>query len=83
MSDDLLFDQDLLLAGLNMKKHPGINSYHAVKKVDLSALSNIDSAGVAYLVQIKIQYPALLLVNASMKLQVLAQLYGVENLFEK
>jgi len=51
--------------------------------LDLSQLDNIDSAGVAYLVQIKTQHPAILMINASAKLFVLAELYGVENLFEK
>lgn len=83
MNTDLLFGRDLLLADLSKQVHPAINTYQAIKKVDLSALNNIDSAGVAYLVQMKIQHPGLLLINASSKLRVLAELYGVENLFEK
>lgn len=81
MSHELLFNSSLLLADLAKKNHPAISSYRDLKYIDLHQLSDIDSAGVAYLVQIKIQYPTLLLINASAKLLVLAELYGVENLF--
>ena len=83
MSNDLLLSLDLLLANLSEQTYPAIDTYQTVDKVDLSQLNKVDSAGVAYLVQIKTQYPALLLINASAKLRVLAELYGVENLFEK
>lgn len=83
MNNDLVFDFDLLLTDFSKKIHPEINAYQAVTKIDLSQLKKVDSAGVAYLVQIKTQYPALLLLNASAKLRVLTELYGVENLFEK
>ena len=81
MSNDLLFAQDLLLADLSKQIHPAINTYQMIKKIDLSQLNNIDSAGIAYLVQIKSRYPDLLLINASKKLHILAELYGVENIF--
>tara|TARA_R110001592_G_scaffold310472_1_gene585015 strand:- start:1172 stop:1423 length:252 start_codon:yes stop_codon:yes gene_type:complete len=83
VSNDLLLSLDLLLANLSEQTYPAIDTYQTVDKVDLSQLNKVDSAGVAYLVQIKTQYPALLLINASAKLRVLAELYGVENLFEK
>jgi len=83
VSNDLLLSLDLLLANLSEQTYPAIDTYQTVDKVDLSQLNKVDSAGVAYLVQIKTQYPALLLTNASAKLRVLAELYGVENLFEK
>ena len=83
MSNDLLLSLDLLLANLSEQTYPAIDTYQTVDKVDLSQLNKVDSAGVAYLVQIKTKYPALLLINASAKLRVLAELYGVENLFEK
>jgi phospholipid transport system transporter-binding protein len=82
MSDPLLLTEDLLLASLSGQHHPKVSAYKAVEAIDLSQLNNVDSAGVAYLVQIKIQYPSLELLNASAKLQVLAQLYGVEYIFE-
>tara|TARA_R110001583_G_scaffold10601_6_gene48675 strand:- start:5026 stop:5277 length:252 start_codon:yes stop_codon:yes gene_type:complete len=83
VSNDLLLSLDLLLANLSEQTYPAIDTYQTVDKIDLSQLNKVDSAGVAYLVQIKTQYPALLLINASAKLRVLAELYGVENLFEK
>ncbi|RBW42423.1 hypothetical protein DS885_15400 [Psychromonas sp. B3M02] len=83
MSSRFVLERDLLLAGLSQQAYPKIATYHSVKHLELSHLENVDSAGVAYLVQIKTQFPALLMVNASAKLQVLAELYGVENLFEK
>jgi len=83
MSNCLLLDHDLLLADLSKQAHPSISHYQTITEIDLSQLHNIDSAGVAYLVQIKTHYPTLLLMNASAKLKVLAELYGVETLFEK
>jgi len=83
MSKHFLFDRDLLLAGLSKQSYPGVSTYHSVTHLDLSQLDNIDSAGVAYLVQIKTQHPAILMINAPTKLLVLAELYGIENLFEK
>jgi len=83
MSNNFLVNESILLASLSENKHPAVNTYQALEVLDLTQLKNVDSAGVAYLVQIKTQYPALLLVNASTKLRTLAGLYGVENLFEK
>ncbi|MEJ6077353.1 hypothetical protein MT391_02240 [Vibrio sp. 1-Bac 57] len=83
MSNDLLLSLDLLLANLSEQTYPAIETYQTVNNVDLSQINKIDSAGVAYLVQIKTKYPALKLINASDKLRILAELYGVENLFEK
>jgi len=83
VNNQLVFSQDLLLAELSSNVHPEIERYNAIEQIDLSLVNNIDSAGVAYLVQIKIQYPKLLLLNASKKLTVLAELYGVEYLFSK
>lgn len=74
---------DLLLANLSKQDCPAIQAYRDTQVLDLSQVTKIDSAGVAYLVQIKIRYPALLLTNAPEKLRVLAALYGVENFFEK
>ncbi len=81
MSNDLLLSLDLLLANLSEQTYPAIETYQTVNNVDLSQINKIDSAGVAYLVQIKTKYPALKLINASDKLRILAELYGVENLF--
>ncbi|WP_025565154.1 STAS domain-containing protein [Psychromonas sp. SP041] len=83
MSNNQLLERDLLLANLSEQAYPAVNTYQAIENLDLSQLNNVDSAGVAYLVQIKTQYPTLKLVNASAKLRVLAELYGVETFFEK
>jgi len=83
MSNDQLLSLDLLLANLSEQTYPAIETYQTINNVDLSQINKIDSAGVAYLVQIKSKYPALKLINASDKLRILAELYGVENLFEK
>ncbi|MEL0628706.1 hypothetical protein [Psychromonas aquatilis] len=83
MSNKLLLEESLLLAGFSEQRYPVVSAYQDVTTLDLSRLTNVDSAGVAYLVQIKTKYPTILLANASAKLKVLAALYGVENLFEK
>lgn len=83
MSSHFLAEKNLLLANLSQQSYPAIKTYQAFTTLDLSQLENVDSAGVAYLVQIKTQYPAILLVNAPAKVKTLAELYGVENLFEK
>lgn len=81
MNNEILFNNELLLADFNGHTPQTIGRYETIKNIDLSQLNNIDSAGVAYLVQIKMQYPQLILSNASAKLQVLAELYGVEHIF--
>ena len=81
MSNEILFSQNLVLADFSQHIHPTIESYETIKSIDLSELKSIDSAGVAYLVQIKMQYPELMLSNASAKLRILAELYGVEHIF--
>jgi len=83
MSNSMLLERDLLLANLSEQTYPVLETYQAFENLDLSQLNNVDSAGLAYLVQIKTQYPTLKLVNASVKLHVLAELYGVEDFFEK
>ena len=83
MSQEYLFSGDLLLAGLSEQAYPAVNTFSSFNKINLSQLVNVDSAGVAYLVQIKIQYPMLILIHASPKLLVIASLYGVEHFFEK
>ena len=81
MSDEMLFEKDLLLVNLSLHAHPSISTYQKIKAINLSQLNNIDSAGIAYLVQIKTKFPELMLINASVKLHVLAELYGVEYIF--
>jgi len=82
MNNELLFSDDLLLAGFSDRIHPAINTYKNIDKINLSALQNIDSAGIAYLVQIKMDYPKLRFYHASHKVIKLAELYGVEQIFK-
>jgi len=82
MSKELLFSDDLLLAGFSERIHPTVKKYKNIDNIDLSALKNIDSAGIAYLVQIKTHYPKLSFQHASEKLMRLAELYGVEKIFK-
>ena len=83
MSTPFLLSGDLLLENISNQSFLDIENYKAITVVDLTQINKIDSAGIAYLVQIKIHYPALLLINASAKLLILAELYGVEKFFEK
>ncbi len=57
-------------------------AYQDVKTIDLQQLINIDSAGLAYLVQIKTNNPSLLFTGVPEKTTILADLYGVSFLFK-
>ncbi|WP_028864244.1 STAS domain-containing protein [Psychromonas aquimarina] len=56
--------------------------YQDVKTIDLQQLINIDSAGLAYLVQIKTNNPGLSFIGVPEKITILADLYGVSFLFK-
>ncbi|MFT6927620.1 MAG: ABC-type transporter Mla MlaB component [Psychromonas sp.] len=73
---------NLLLSELSAKKFPNIKTYENTKKIDLQHLTNIDSAGIAYLVQIKTRIPNLCFDGVSDKILILAGLYGVSFLFK-
>ena len=73
---------NLLLNELSNKFFPGIASYQTIKTVDLRQLANIDSAGIAYLAQIKSNYAELGFVGVSDKILVLAHLYGLSFIFK-
>ena len=72
---------NLLLKALSSKRFPSIASYENIKAIDLQQLTNIDSAGVAYLAQIKSNYTDLCFVGVSDKILILANLYGLSFLF--
>jgi len=72
----------LLLTALSEKQFPDIASFENVKTIDLQQLQDIDSAGVAYLVQIKTYYSMINIIGVSDKIRVLADLYGVNFLFK-
>ena len=50
----------LLLAPLSLKIYPELSTYETINQVDLQLLDNIDSAGLAYLVQIKSHFPSII-----------------------
>lgn len=73
---------DLLLSELSAKKFSDVKTYQNSKKIDLQQLTNIDSAGIAYLVQIKITNPNVCFEGVSDNVSILAGLYGVSFLFK-
>jgi len=78
----MVLEGDLLLSELSAKKCPDIKTYQNTKKIDLQHLKNIDSAGIAYLVQIKTLTPNVCFEGVSDKVLTLAGLYGVSFLFK-
>ncbi|KPU82265.1 hypothetical protein JI57_04370 [Psychromonas sp. PRT-SC03] len=71
----------LLLAPLSLKIYPELSTYETINQVDLQLLDNIDSAGLAYLVQIKSHFPSIIFVGVSQKMLILSHLYGVNFIF--
>ena len=80
--ETMVLEGDLLLSELSAKKYSDINTYQNMKKIDLQRLTNIDSAGIAYLVQIKTISPNICFEGVSDKILILAGLYGVSFLFK-
>jgi len=73
---------DLMLSELSAQKFPDIKKYQNKKVIDLQDLTNIDSAGIAYLVQIKTNSPTICFQGVSDKILILADLYGVSFFFK-
>ena len=71
----------LVLNELSDKHFPEVASYKDIKTIDLQHLKNVDSAGIAYLAQVKSRYPDICFAGVSDKTQVLANLYGLSFLF--
>ncbi|AGH81887.1 hypothetical protein PCNPT3_09745 [Psychromonas sp. CNPT3] len=69
------------LANLSLKNYPTLSTYETIKTIELQKLDNIDSAGLAYLVQIKSHFPSIVLTGVSQKTQILSHLYGVNFIF--
>ncbi|WP_435234909.1 STAS domain-containing protein [Psychromonas sp. PT13] len=80
--DAMVLTGNLLLNELSNKQFPDPSYYQNVKKIDLQALDNIDSAGIAYLALLKSHHPDLKFVGNSEKINVLANLYGLGFLFK-
>jgi phospholipid transport system transporter-binding protein len=81
-SESIFLTGNLLLNELSDKHFPEVASYQNVKQIDLQQLKNIDSAGLAYLAQIKTHYPDICFTGISDKILVLAKLYGLSFLFK-
>ncbi len=81
-NETIVLTGSLLLNELSGKHFPDIASYQNIKVIDLQQLKNIDSAGIAYLAQIKSNYSDLCFVGGSDKILVLANLYGLSFLFK-
>ncbi|WP_372880512.1 lipid asymmetry maintenance protein MlaB [Psychromonas sp.] len=78
----MILQGNLVLSELSAKKFPDITAYQNKKVIDLQQITNIDSAGIAYLVQIKTSCPGVSFKDGSDKVLILADLYGVSFFFK-
>lgn len=78
----LLLTGNLVLSELSDKKFAKIATYKNIKVIDLQPLECIDSAGIAYLAQIKSQFPDIGFTGVSENSSLLANLYGLNFLFK-
>jgi len=81
--DCIKLSGNLVLSELSEQVFPPIKSYHAIKTIDLQGVKNIDSAGIAYLAQIKTTYAMIQFINSAEKIAILSALYGVAFLFKE
>lgn len=72
---------NLVLSELSKQSFPDVKSYLSIKTIDLQGVKNIDSAGIAYLAQIKTTYSMIKFINGTEKISILSGLYGVDFLF--
>ena len=72
---------NLVLSELSKQQFPDLKVFETVKTIDLQGLITIDSAGIAYLAQIKASYSAMQFINGAAKISILSALYGVDFLF--
>ena len=82
-SHHFLISGDLILSELSEQSFPNILHYRTVKIIDLQGVKNIDSAGIAYLAQIKSTYSTIQFINIAAKITILSALYGVDFLFKE
>jgi ABC-type transporter Mla MlaB component len=80
--ETIVLTGNLLLNELSGKKFPDISHYKKIKTINLQQLINTDSAGLAYLAQIKSHYSDLRFTGVSEKTLVLANLYGLSFIFK-
>lgn len=83
VKESLMISGDLILSELSNRSFPEIQGYHAIKTIDLQGVKNIDSAGIAYLVQIKTAYSSIKFINSVEKIAILSALYGVDFIFKE
>ena len=81
-NDTVVLAGSLILEQLSNKQYPDLASYLNIKTIDLQQLENVDSAGLAYIAQIKSSYEAVRFIGVSSKILVLAKLYGLSFLFQ-
>ena len=81
--EHLLISGNLVLSELSQQSFPTISRYCPIKIIDLQGVKNIDSAGIAYLAQIKTTYTNIQFINRSEKMAILSALYGVSFLFKE
>ena len=73
---------DLILSALSIKNNPIEKAeIHLIENVNLENINYIDSAGLAYLAQLKILNPKLSFSGYSEKIVLLSRLYGLNFLF--
>ncbi|GLS92182.1 hypothetical protein GCM10007916_32520 [Psychromonas marina] len=82
-NDQISLSGNLVLSELSEQSFAPIKCYCTTKKIDLQGVKNIDSAGIAYLAQIKTTYSTIQFINSSQKIAILSALYGVGFLFKE
>jgi len=81
-TETIFLTGNLVLNELSNKVFPAIKSYESVKSIDFQQLKHIDSAGLAYIAQIKTHFPELVFIGIPYKTQNLASLYGLGFIFK-
>lgn len=81
MTEHRAITGNLVLSELSNRTFPHIKTYLDVKKIDLQGVKTIDSAGIAYLAQIKSTHSNIQFVNMTEKISILSELYGIDFLF--
>lgn len=81
MDEHYVLSGNLVLSELSNQGFPKLKTYQTIKTIDLQGLKNIDSAGIAYLAQIKTTYSTVQFINCAEKIFILSALYGVDFLF--
>lgn len=82
--NSISLSDDLILSSLSAGNMPiDCSKIIEIGNVDLKNIKNIDSAGLAYLAQLKILNPKLSFSGYSEKIVLLSNLYGLNFLFIK